>query len=113
MLDQSAAAGCLSLKIGLFYRINHVGFCKQASYLGFRTFFQLVGRLDHKTWCFTALGSRGLMYHAYLGAILAQAILKQSSKLIPQEVRISYYNKLETVLEGRFFIIDFSCRSLL
>ena len=48
----------------------------------------MVDQLDKKTWCFTALGSRGLMYHAYFGEILAEAILRNSFALLPEEVRI-------------------------
>ncbi|WP_243018618.1 MULTISPECIES: NAD(P)/FAD-dependent oxidoreductase [Candidatus Cardinium] len=50
--------------------------------------YPIIDQLDNKTWCFTGLGSRGLMYHAYLGSILASAILQQSAKLIPQACKI-------------------------
>ncbi|TSJ80878.1 MAG: FAD-binding oxidoreductase [Candidatus Cardinium sp.] len=49
----------------------------------------IIDQLDNKTWCFPGLGSRGLMYHAYLGSILAKAILQQSPKLIPQVCKIT------------------------
>ncbi|AXI24336.1 Glycine/D-amino acid oxidases(deaminating) [Cardinium endosymbiont of Sogatella furcifera] len=51
--------------------------------------YPVIDQLDSKTWCFTGLGSRGLMYHAYLGSILAKAILRQSAKLIPQACKIT------------------------
>ena len=51
--------------------------------------YPIIDQLDNKTWCFTGLGSRGLMYHAYLGSILAKAILRQSSRLIPKSCKIT------------------------
>lgn len=50
--------------------------------------YPMVGKLDSKVWCFTALGSRGLMHHAHLGDILANAVLQQRPELIPNEVSI-------------------------
>ncbi|TDG95728.1 FAD-dependent oxidoreductase [Cardinium endosymbiont of Culicoides punctatus] len=50
--------------------------------------YPMIGQLDHKIWCFTALGSRGLMYHGYLGAMLARAVLHQKPELIPNELGI-------------------------
>ncbi|HSX37970.1 MAG TPA: FAD-dependent oxidoreductase [Chlamydiales bacterium] len=34
----------------------------------------LIEKINHKTWVFTGLGSRGLLYHAWLGKQLAQEI---------------------------------------
>ncbi|WP_339044626.1 FAD-dependent oxidoreductase [Cardinium endosymbiont of Tipula unca] len=48
--------------------------------------YPMVGKLDSKIWCFTALGSRGLMHHAHLGGILAHAVLRQRPELIPHEL---------------------------
>jgi glycine/D-amino acid oxidase-like deaminating enzyme len=38
-------------------------------------YIPLALRKDPRTWVFTALGSRGLLYHAYLGKILAEEVL--------------------------------------
>ncbi|MGI2298306.1 NAD(P)/FAD-dependent oxidoreductase [Candidatus Cardinium hertigii] len=58
-------------------------------YRSLDSYYPIIDQLDSKTWCFTGLGSRGLMYHAYLGYILAKAILQQSSNLIPRPFKIS------------------------
>lgn len=34
-----------------------------------------------------AMGSRGLLYHAYLGSLLAEAIIQQNALILPSEVR--------------------------
>lgn len=57
-------------------------------YRSIDSYYPIVDQLDSKIWCFTGLGSRGLMYHAYLGYILAKAILQQSSNLIPKQFKI-------------------------
>ena len=44
----------------------------------------LIGRLG-KSWVFTGLGSRGLLYHAFLGKILAQALIAEDQGIIPPE----------------------------
>ncbi|XP_042507374.1 uncharacterized protein LOC122083581 isoform X2 [Macadamia integrifolia] len=43
---------------------------------------------DHrcKHWLFGGLGSRGLLYHAWLGKIMAQAVLSCNESLIPSEL---------------------------
>lgn len=48
----------------------------------------LLGRIDEKTWLFSALGSKGLLYHAYLGCKLADAFCNQSPKSLPEELLI-------------------------
>jgi glycine/D-amino acid oxidase-like deaminating enzyme len=44
-----------------------------------------MGQINQKKWIFTALGSKGLLYHSYLGKILASAVFNQSIEEIPQE----------------------------
>ncbi|KAJ4957511.1 hypothetical protein NE237_024622 [Protea cynaroides] len=39
-----------------------------------------------KYWLFGGLGSRGLLYHAWLGKIMAQAVLSSNESLIPSEL---------------------------
>lgn len=39
-----------------------------------------------KFWLFTGLGSRGLLYHGWLGKVLAQAVLTCNEDLIPCEL---------------------------
>nr|XP_027066258.1 uncharacterized protein LOC113692102 isoform X1 [Coffea arabica] len=39
-----------------------------------------------KYWVFTGLGSRGLFYHAWLGKLMAQAVLSRSEHSIPSEL---------------------------
>ncbi len=48
----------------------------------------LLGRLNEKTWFFSALGSKGLLYHAYLGQKLAEAFHNQMVQSLPQELLI-------------------------
>ncbi len=52
------------------------------------TYLPLIGRLSKKIWFIGAMGSRGLLYHSYLGRILSYAIAKKSEMTIPKEVRI-------------------------
>lgn len=47
----------------------------------------LLGPIAPSTWLFTALGSKGLLYHAYLGECLARAITTNSVDQIPLKVR--------------------------
>lgn len=42
-------------------------------------YFPLLHKLDKKTWVFTALGSRGLLYHAYMAKKLKNEIMTCSS----------------------------------
>lgn len=52
-----------------------------------------------KFWLFTGLGSRGLLYHGWLGKVLAQAVLTCNEDLIPCEL-----------LEWRSKIKRWNCR---
>lgn len=47
----------------------------------------LVDRISKTLWVFTGLGAKGILYHAWLGERLAQAILTDDPLLIPQAVR--------------------------
>ncbi|XP_027901677.1 uncharacterized protein LOC114162101 [Vigna unguiculata] len=48
----------------------------------------IIGR-NHtcKYWLFGGLGSRGLLYHAWLGNLMAQAVLSFNEEVIPSELR--------------------------
>lgn len=46
-------------------------------------YYPLLARLNGSTWVCTALGSRGLLYHALLGEILSRALLE--GEAIPKE----------------------------
>ncbi len=48
----------------------------------------MISRLDSKTWVFSAFGSKGLLYHAYLSELLAKH-LDNPDQQLPKEV---YYN---------------------
>ena len=48
--------------------------------------FPLCGKFEEKFWFLTGLGSRGLLYHAWLGKRLAQAVCVDDLTLIPPEV---------------------------
>lgn len=50
-----------------------------------KNYLPCIERLNHKSWIFTALGSRGLLYHAFLAKKLAHALEKDSLVDIPQE----------------------------
>ena len=45
-----------------------------------------ITRLSKSEWCLTGLGSKGLLYHAWAGKMLSQAIIENSTSGIPQEV---------------------------
>ena len=45
-------------------------------------------KIEKKIWWFGALGSRGLLYHAYLGRKMAEAMLRDDPELLPKECRI-------------------------
>ncbi|MCH9625863.1 MAG: tRNA 5-methylaminomethyl-2-thiouridine biosynthesis bifunctional protein MnmC [Chlamydiales bacterium] len=59
-------------------------------YAGFRakpkTNLPLVGMLNEKVYFFTGLGSRGLLYHAWVGKHVARALLTGDSKHFPPEI---------------------------
>jgi glycine/D-amino acid oxidase-like deaminating enzyme len=48
----------------------------------------LVDRLHKKLWVITGLGSKGLLYHAYLGQLLANAVLSNDASLLPTRLRL-------------------------
>jgi len=45
-------------------------------------------KIEKRVWWFGALGSRGLLYHAYLGRKIAEAMLRDDLELLPKECRI-------------------------
>jgi glycine/D-amino acid oxidase-like deaminating enzyme len=45
-------------------------------------YWPILQRVDSKTWVFTGLGSRGLMYHALLAKRLSNCFLDESSSII-------------------------------
>lgn len=53
-----------------------------------KTYLPLAGRLKENLWAFTAMGSRGLLYHSFLGKKLAEALDACDESLIPEEVRL-------------------------
>jgi len=58
-----------------------VRLARQGHYMPF------VDQIKKGLWCFGALGSRGLLYHALLGKKLAEAIIRGNRDLIPKECR--------------------------
>ncbi|XP_059637813.1 uncharacterized protein LOC132279791 isoform X2 [Cornus florida] len=52
------------------------------------------GNCTCKYWLFGGLGSRGLLYHGWLGKLIAQAVLSCNEDLIPSEL-ISWRNKMK------------------
>lgn len=48
--------------------------------------FPLVGKVSDKYWYVTGLGSKGLLFHGFIGDILAKAILNNDPSLIPDEM---------------------------
>jgi glycine/D-amino acid oxidase-like deaminating enzyme len=40
-------------------------------------------------WAFTGMGSKGLLYHAWLAKLCSRAILQDSPEILPKEVRIN------------------------
>lgn len=52
-----------------------------------------------KYWMFTGLGSRGLFYHAWLGKVMARAVLSCSEDKIPSEL-LSWKQKIKTITNG-------------
>lgn len=51
-----------------------------------RNHLPIIGKISPKQWFFAGLGSKGLLYHAYFGDLLAQALLSDDSSGIPSEV---------------------------
>lgn len=48
----------------------------------------LAGRLSKKVWILTALGSKGLLHHAWLSELLARAIIEGKEELLPSQTSI-------------------------
>lgn len=77
---------------------------KDASILSCRSAFRatspshlpLMGKATDNTFFFTALGSKGLLYHAWLGKRVARAMLTNHEKHFPKEV---YYSLSSTETE--------------
>jgi glycine/D-amino acid oxidase-like deaminating enzyme len=79
--DPSYVQKTLFPKIAQFFpevdRLKVVG-CRAAKRVIARGhYFPIVGRVKEGLWVFTALGSRGLLYHAFVGKLLAEAILEK------------------------------------
>ena len=53
-----------------------------------KSYHPIADQIDAKTWVLTAMGSRGLLYHSYLGKKLACAMVQGDAKQLPKEVRI-------------------------
>ena len=49
-------------------------------------YYPIIARFSPSKWALTAMGSRGLLYHAYLSQLLSQAIISQDNSCIPTEV---------------------------
>ena len=49
----------------------------------------LAGRVDSErdVWVVGGLGARGLVYHAWLGSLVASAVLSSDESLIPEQLR--------------------------
>lgn len=47
-----------------------------------------------KYWLFTGLGARGLLYHGWLGKLLALAVLSRDENLLPLELISWKHNKV-------------------
>lgn len=46
----------------------------------------LIGKQTCKFWLFTGLGSRGLLYHGWLGKLMAQAVVSSNEDVLPTEL---------------------------
>ncbi len=53
----------------------------------------IIGKLREKLWIFGAVGSKGLLYHAWLGDCLAQALLEGKEDAIPEPVSVEFHKK--------------------
>lgn len=53
----------------------------------------LVGKTSDKFWFITGLGSKGLLYHAWLGNLLSLALLKDDESLLPKDLRYNLSSK--------------------
>ncbi len=51
-----------------------------------KSYHPSLGKLDERTWLITGMGSRGLLYHAYLGKKLVLAMMENCEAALPKEV---------------------------
>ena len=51
-------------------------------------YYPMVGRLKDNIWVCTALGSRGLLYHALVGELLTEAVLSDEPSKLPLEFNL-------------------------
>jgi len=86
------AADLIYKQVGQFlpsYRSFKIKDCLSAIRVANRkSYHPIVDKLDKNQWVITAMGSRGLLYHSYLGEKLAHAVIKDDATLIPNEVRV-------------------------
>ena len=49
----------------------------------------LAGRIggEHNLWVVGGLGARGLVYHAWLGSLMARALLSDDETVLPEQLR--------------------------
>lgn len=47
----------------------------------------IIGHVNSNIWVMTALGSKGLLYHAYMAELLSNAIITNTPESIPKELR--------------------------
>ena len=76
-------------QIGQFipsYGFFKVEGCRSGIRVSNRKRLPLIGKIKEGLYVMTAMGSRGLLYHSYLGNILAKAMIE--GKKIPEEVAI-------------------------
>ncbi len=55
-------------------------------------YYPIIARFSPRAWGFTAMGSRGLIYHAYLAQFLAKAMDRADEACIPTEVLVHAIN---------------------
>lgn len=55
-----------------------------------------VGRLQERLWVMTGFGSRGLLYHALMGKLLASAILHDDPEQLPQQLKQQFHHIMHT-----------------
>ena len=55
-------------------------------------YLPIVGRLKNNVWLITAMGSRGLLYHAYCAEKLSEAIVADNDACIPDELKMMLLN---------------------
>ena len=82
--DPEGAKNLLWEKISAFFpsvdQLEIIG-CKAALRVVRKEhYFPFVGRIKEGLWVLTGLGSRGLLYHAYLGKLLAESVLAGNDK---------------------------------